>query len=397
MTMQHYCNCSAPTHRIFQRSIRIVLTGLFLLITNLTACVSNHQTAPIAAPDTITTTPLIKTTKITLLLPLHGNLAAPAEAIRDGFIAAAYENMDHPQIDVIDSTQATNIQAAYQQAVATQAQIIVGPLEKKDVQAIATLGNTLPIITLALNTVDIPTALPKNLYQFGLSPQDEAQQAAEKAWQDGYRQAVIITPAGTWGLGIAQAFQEKFKQQGGTILSSLAINNSNNLDNQIKILLNTISSKNNTNTVILLAAQPDLARRVHTLIKYDNTTDLPTYGISLLYSGTPNPEQDHDQNGVIFCDMPWVLDINNPLRIKLQPPESPNFNTQIRLYGLGIDAYLVANNLRQADPGFLANFHMIGVTGNISLNANRQITRQLTCAQFRDGTPVVLSVPMSIL
>lgn len=364
----------------------------WLTIISISACSHTTPPTPITQSNIVNPT----ANKITLLLPLQGEYATPAQAIRDGFIAAAYAAGDHPDIIVIDSSKTSDIETAYQQAVATQPQIIVGPLAKQDVQSLAT-RSSLPVVTLALNNIDTGNPLPQNLYQFGLSPQDEAQQVAKQAWRDGYHQAVIITPQGSWGKGIAQAFAQHFTQQNGQIIANLAFDKQKDIHQQIKTLAQRLTTQNIATSAILLAADPNTARHIHASLKFNYANNVTIYAISLLYSGTPNPTTDRDLENITFCDMPWILDSENTLRNQIQQLWPSLANTQSRLYGLGIDAYAVANNLRQADSGFLDNFHMIGVTGNLSLNAERHIVRQLSCAKFQNGKPALLNSPMTIL
>ena len=94
-------------------------------------------------------------------------------------------------------------------------QLVIGPLTKGAVTDLAHSG-PLSIPVLALN--QIPGTAPARLYQFALAPEDEAQQAAERASLDGHTQAFVIVPASDWGARQLQAFAERFKQLGGTVV-----------------------------------------------------------------------------------------------------------------------------------------------------------------------------------
>ena len=83
-----------------------------------------------------------------------------------------YNKDKAPDIRIYD-TSTGSIQSVYNQAVADEADMIVGPLRQSQVESLTT-APLLPIPTLALNRLDnrqLPQ--PENFYQFGLSPLDE--------------------------------------------------------------------------------------------------------------------------------------------------------------------------------------------------------------------------------
>lgn len=110
---------------------------------------------------------------IALLLPVSGPLAKPAAAIRDGFFAAHYHRLNklyQPVIRLYDTgAQPALVIEVYRQAVADGADVVVGPLDRESVKALARESG-LGVPTLALNYGDDEGALAGNLFQFGLSP-----------------------------------------------------------------------------------------------------------------------------------------------------------------------------------------------------------------------------------
>ena len=50
--------------------------------------------------------------------------------------------------------------------------------------------------------------------------------------------------------------------------------------------------------------------------------DLPVYATSHLYTGTNNPTQDQDLNGIRFCETPWLLNPSDPTRQQVAAPVS---------------------------------------------------------------------------
>lgn len=348
--------------------------------------------------------------KIALLLPLQGSVAGSAQAIRNGFLAAYYtdkqNNANTPSVSVIDTS--SDVRSAYQQAVAQGASVIVGPLTKPQVQQLASMGN-LPVPTLALNTIDTNNA-PNNLYFYGLSPRDEAAQAAQRAWQSGYRRALIMAPANAWGQGIANAFVQQWQSQGGQIADTLAYGSNQDLTLQMARFLHVsqIKSKKPTKDtppptgpirrddmdVIFVVASPQQGRLIKPLLKFYYAGSVPVYATSSIYSGTPSPRFDRDLDGVIFGDMPWVLLSPGQLpgnlgmihnRIETTWPSS--FKNDPKLYALGVDAYRLAFNLNRMpnNPG------IPGATGKLYMGPQHIVLRGLTWAQIRGGVPQVIN------
>ncbi|MDO6806074.1 penicillin-binding protein activator, partial [Wenyingzhuangia sp. 1_MG-2023] len=89
----------------------------------------------------------------------------------------------------------------YAEALMSGAQWVVGPVSKQEVVALEQRQD-LAIPTLALNygdpAADNEATTSANLYQFGLAPEDDAIQAANQAWADGHRRALVMIPEGSW-------------------------------------------------------------------------------------------------------------------------------------------------------------------------------------------------------
>jgi len=93
-------------------------------------------------------------THIALILPLQ---QATGNAIQEGFLSAYYQALDIsrevPRISVYDSSNVTSVYGIYDEAVASGADLVIGPLNKQLVNQLAELPE-LPIKTLALNYSD---------------------------------------------------------------------------------------------------------------------------------------------------------------------------------------------------------------------------------------------------
>jgi outer membrane PBP1 activator LpoA protein len=339
--------------------------------------------------------------QVALLLPLQGKLADVGQAVRDGFLAAynaAPVNARPEHINIIDTNSVESVQAAYQQAVKQGADFIIGPIAKPDVQAISNMPS-LSVPTLALNYLDMDQAVPQ-LYQFGLSPLDEARQAAALARQKGAQAALVIAPAGEWGTSVAHAFEDQWQALGGTVTDSLFFTGTTTetLSQQIRELLHfsqtdehATFSRRRDFDVIFLATSATVARQIRSLLKLYYAGDVPIYATSLVYSGKAQASASNDLNGITFCDAPWALNDRNAypdLHQRLALFWPLNFQQNARLYALGVDAYQVMTQLNQLADSSQKN--LSGATGVLSINDQHRVVRQLECAQLRNGVPELL-------
>ncbi len=337
-------------------------------------------------PDNATLTNLQNTPPphhIVLLLPLQGNLATSGGAVRDGFVSAYYSSANKPQqtVSFLDTTQNQNISALYQQALAQGADSVIGPLTKEQVQELARSGS-FPYPTLALNYTD--GSLPTNFYEFGLSPLDEAKQAAEKAMSANHRRAIIIAPQDDWGQRVTKTLTANWNALGGSVVDTFYFNGQTDFNQSIPQLLhaNTNVDRDQTDRaelekqrrqdfdVIFLLANPQSARQIVPLLKYYYADKIPIYSTSAIYSGKPSAA-DSDLNGVTFSDAPWAL--------------QANAKNASRLYAVGRDAYLIANQLNRLRT--LPNFPIYGATGALTLTPQQQIYRRIAWVQMHNGHP----------
>lgn len=356
------------------------------------------------------------TKSIALLLPLHGRFGTTGESIRNGFLAAYYaaekKQINIPHLKIYDTSK-KDITTLYQQAAANGANLIIGPLRKHNLQKLVD-DDAINTQTIALNTLyDAP---PKNqkLIQFGLSPLDEAQQAAERAWKQGIRRVLIITTSSQWGQRITDIFRRSWTNLGGEIVDQLNIAPSQNTTTAVGDALNINYSnqdyKNLKKTLathmrfvprrrkdidmVYLVTQPTLARQVVPMLKYFYAGDVPVYSLSQVYSGINNTRIDRDLNGVYFCDMPWVLDPNHEpqylqdLRKQIKTVWPESYSRHKKLYALGVDAYQVSAKLQQMQA--LPQFAISGATGDLYLDQARHVYRKLYWSRFRDGSPMLI-------
>jgi len=349
--------------------------------------------------------------QIALLLPHNGPYVKPAAALRDGFLAAYYQRTrqnDQPTIRIYDTGDDATTMAVYEQAARDGADFIVGPLKKAAVTQLAA-QNRLPVTTLSLNYSPQTGHTPDNLYQFGLAPEDEARQVAERAWLDGNNHAIALVPEGKWGQRLLDAFSEDWESLGGSLLEFQAYPPADNDYSQpIQAVLNIDDSERRHRELeaivqkklkfeprrrqdvdfIFLAAFPRQARLIRPQLKFYYAGKLPVYATSHIFSGQTKPNRDRDMDGIIFCDIPWALDNGQsvpPLRQTINHLWPETAGQYSRFYALGVDAYRVIpflNNMRT-----YRHERFSGQTGTLSLGENNRIFRELSWARFIHGIP----------
>ncbi|MGX2042014.1 penicillin-binding protein activator [Methylocaldum sp. MU1018] len=338
-----------------------------------------------------------------VMLPLSGSYAPAAQAVRTGILAAYYADTDagKPPLRFVD-TQSGDIRQLYRKLADDGAKAIVGPLIKEDVTALAQAGD-LPVPVLGLNQT--PEVSHDRVYQFGLAPEQEVEQAAGSAWFDGRQDALVLAPANPFGQRMIKHFAAYWNRLGGKIRTiktypyhgedfTAPVNgliSAASPATHTQLSVSTIPSaraeKQGADFIFLISDARD-ARLILPQIAVHQRGDIPVYATSYIYAGRANPQADQDLNGVIFCDIPWLVDPaeSGPLShqaLDRQIQQTPS--DYLRLVALGIDAYRLLPELERfkTEP----RYRYTGATGTLSLESGNRIRRQLYCAQFEDGVP----------
>ena len=361
-----------------------------------------------------------KPAHVALLLPEQGPFAAAAAAVRDGFLAAWYADTstDRPLV-TLHPEAPEDPWPAYRDAVEAGAEMIIGPLDKSSLERLAA-AETLPVPTVALNYLPggTDTQLPLKLVQFGLSPEDEAREVARGAWLRGGTQALTLHPETGWGERTAGAFGAAWEETGGMVLEQAGYGGSaQDISTAVATALNITDSEQRARDLratlrrslefeprrrqdtdlVFMAAFPTEGRQLRPQLRFHRAGDLPVYATSHVYAGSEDPRRDHDLNGVIFVDMPWVLAparAASGLRPRLEaawPERAAGFS---RLFALGVDAYTLSGELARLRAYPAARVD--GATGRLGLDARSRVHRELWWARFEDGLPVVLEPDQEI-
>ena len=350
---------------------------------------------------------------IALILPLQ---EATGNAIQEGFLSAYYQSLsvsrDVPQISVFDSTGLADINDTFDQAVASGADLIIGPLNKKLVNQISERIE-LPVPTLALNYTD-EDRLAENLFQFGLAPEDEISQVINLAWEAGYRNAAVIMPDNLDYQRLEKFFSETWTNQGGQIVSSARFIGDSGYAEVIKRLMAIDSSEARAEKLldllprlnmeftprrrsdidfIFLVANPRQGRQLKPTLAFYFAGDIPVFSMPSVYDGQENQTGNRDLDGIIFTDAPWVLNPTHQLRDEVNTNLRQAQGPLQRLRAMGIDSFRLYPRLKQFSNNSISS--VSGTTGVLTMSENRRIHRSLTTARFEDGIAVPFRLPNS--
>ena len=327
---------------------------------------------------------------VALLLPLSGHFAEAGRSVLNGFRQAANESFTGDlNYKVYDSADVSHsLGAIANQAVMDGAEMIIGPLQKSVLSSLLSSGD-IGVPILALNTLPDNEAGIEGLYQFSLSPENEAVEVARRALIDGRYRAVVLASEDAIGERTANAFMRAYEQEGGHVVAYDSFPpKSNTISQVMKRLLRAESAdplwedvRKGTERqqgseqkidMIFFTASPRDSRIVRPIVQLHRAYDLPVYSSARVYSH-PDPVMDKDLNGLVFCDM---------------PDRMYGGIGKHRLSALGADAYRLVSQLHglTMSPGS----EVSGETGRLSVTPSGLVWRHLDCAVFRKGKPELL-------
>lgn len=342
--------------------------------------------------------------RIAVLLPFNGQFRPHAQAIQYGILAAASAKQATALV-FIDSQQSAA--AMQQQVTQAQADFVIGPLLKDQVDRISQHSDW-PWPTLFLNSNDSGTRPNSELFYFALSMEDEAAQMAQLFAQKNYRNPVVISSANNISLRMQQRFSAQWQQLGHASPEQHKFNNKEELETLINRLLETDRSRERVRQIsnlmpealeadphsrldidaIYLIADPVQTQLFKPFVDVSvsqTAPRLPVYASSRSHSTGLDSTDQRDLNGLTFTEMPWMLNEQNSVALRQQYqqlfPEQDE--TLQRLFAMGFDAYQLVGSLRQQQKLPATVFQ--GLTGQLRLDSNGSIVRQLSWASYRNN------------
>lgn len=356
----------------------------------------------------------LRPSRVALLLPLSGPLGSAGQALRDGFMAAHFAALASggaaPIIMVFD-TAGGDVTRHYVEAVDQGAEVVVGPLSRDAVRDLV-MFQPREVPVLALNSTG-GMDTDASLIQFGLIPEDEGSQMAERAHADGMRRALILSAQEAWAERVMASFETRFVELGGAVVErrafaataqitqnvaeSLLISESEGRAGEMRrVLASNLEfepRRRQDLDFVAMATEPVSARALKPALAYHFAGDLPVYASSHMYDGSTDRRVTSELDGIRFVDMPWRI-APNPLRTAVERAWPEARGNAASFYAMGADAWHLHARLpllAEGDPGYP------GLTGTLRLGADGRLQRELPWAVLHDGLPVALEVMASPL
>lgn len=390
----------------------------------------------------------IYASEIAVLLPLSGRLARTGNAVKNGIMAAYYNDVEKensernlPRLRFIDTNESSP-QSLIEQIGETK--FVIGPLLKE------TVDSLIPILPPSINVLALnrpeenastqPTAtnaveqltqnqqsvleihadvqqemlFPIALNYFGLAPEDEAIQLAEFIFSKGYRAPIVISAES----GLYQRMDSTFKAHWIKLnnienkqranITSVSFNDSSSLREGVTQALDVAQSNARINQIEYMTNDevynmPRSRRDIDAIVAFASPQDtellnpiieaslnpydgklVPVYATSRSMDYDSGKNQWRDLQNVHFIDMPWLMPQHNWKQLE-EDAEKAWSNQNTMQKRLFAFGYDAYQLLPEL--GMLNTLHYItheGLTGKLSVNKRGEVIRQQPQAIIRD-------------
>lgn len=341
---------------------------------------------------------------LAVILPMDGNTQTISTAIQDGILATSYlDASNKAHIEFINSSN-QDILGVLQQANASTADAIIGPILKEDIEKIAHQKTSKPI--LLLNSIPNHHQ-QQHMQNYSIATADEADQLAHSLIEQGHHKALIIYDESSNSDKTQTAFTKSYQSLGGHIQESLKTDG--NLNTQIAKIMGISKSnerfqhartlthqklkflpkrRNDIDSIIVITSN-NHARQVIPLLRYYFAGTTPIFSFSNLNTGIVDPFKDKDLDHVVFLDSPSMASQkdNNPhiyqILHELYQQQPKTFQKNTRFFALGIDAYIITRHGYLWD--IIPDAIIPGANGDLTRDAQGNIHRNLRQLVFKKG------------
>jgi branched-chain amino acid transport system substrate-binding protein len=333
------------------------------------------------------------TTKVALLLPLSGRQAALGGALQNAAQLAVFDqaggDFELMPRDTGDTPEGA--QRALRDALASGAQLVIGPLFSGSVAAIKPLTQSANIPVIALSN-DASMA-GNNVYIAGFSPQQQVQRVISFARSQNVTQIAALIPTGAYGDLVLAAARNAAKQAGGNLVRVERYDPTTfDFTNAVQSIMGVHEQING----LLLAEGGDKLRSITQQLaaqKFDNNR------IRLLGTGLWD-EADIGRNN-LFVVGGWYAGVPATARNNFAASYQSNFGQQPpRLASLAYDATMVAITLARRNTRFdqasltdASGFN--GIDGLFRLTMNGTVERNLAINQITTSGADVIDAARS--
>ncbi|MFY8351553.1 penicillin-binding protein activator [Pseudoalteromonas sp. SSM20] len=376
---------------------------------------ANHP-ASFALPDNlqkIIDVEPIRVNKVAVILPSNqSKQKALAQALKAGVLAAS-ENHPDRELHFINSAQSAELIA--EQLSQLNPDFVIGPLLKANIDKLQQAGTLDAYPTMFLNTT--PQALESiDHFAFALNPEHEVTQAVYHFVNQEFKKPLVIAPGNRLGQRLANHFTNQWLEFSENEPQVGFYANKRDVQKMVQELLEVDKSKQRIKEISLmfkgqLHDEPRSRRDIDAIYIIADATQtrllkpsfdvnispfakrIPIFASSRSHDIKSDKTDKKDLAGLYFSEIPWMLPLageQQALRSDFDEiwPEQSTLEQQ--LFAMGFDAVKLIPHLRQLQmvPGKT----LTGLTGNLTVNQDGDVERQLKWAQYQEKQIVTLDI-----
>lgn len=363
----------------------------------------NHPAAT-GLPDALKyleSTGTSETATVAVLLPLSGQLQPIGRAVRDGLmsahvaeVAASGEQAHLPTLRFYDAA-ATALPELKDRALSEGATLIVGPILRDGVIALANQAPPVPVI--ALNYIDTNAGGPRppDFFQMGIAIEDEAKGIAELLNQKGYERLLFVVSSAGWAERALRQIRESWPHEPLV----LRVQSAGEITGQVGGVLSSTpeflrKTSIQTITGLPVVISPGKRHDVDAIVALTDPVQTSTLGPALTYHafgrvdtymGTQSFRSANDVSGlgsVTVSDLPVML-AKEGFDSTLRRSWLGQSAADISFFALGADAYRLLRRMPLGDAGSTRT--LWGSSGLLLLGTDRTVRRVQTFGTFRNG------------
>ena len=326
--------------------------------------------------------------RITVLLPLTGDLANAGRAIRDGILFEYQRRKSEVDLNlqIIDTAKLT-LSELIEFGQLQESEFLIGPLQKDRVTTLLKSKPKTPV--LALNRVKISDMQIENpAYSLSLSIEDDAESAVEQIARIVERPRIITFHSNSpLGLRAADAISQRLAKIGGSnggqfvldvkkpetaIAKAFGVSDSQNrrrdLANIVGLRLQHTPRIRQDMSSIVIQTNPTKVQQIRPLLDFYYLQETPVFIIGAYQNDLNEIVEDLRNSNLLLT--PWDLGTKAKTALEQRPLSQGILGS---LVAIGIDALDMTLRLGFGEPPFSQ-----GQTGYLSLGNDLMIHRQLS-------------------
>ncbi|NCC27165.1 MAG: penicillin-binding protein activator [Gammaproteobacteria bacterium] len=339
-----------------------------------------------------------------VILPLQGGYRRAGDSVLAGVMAGYWA--DDPKyrgrVTFYKEEQYGSLRDAYAKALRDGAEVLIGPLSKESVQKMVE-NTVIAKPTIALNTTRSEGWQERDLYQFSLSIEDEAINAARALYNSGHRRVFVLYEDNEVGSRAMRAFSSEILRLDGRVADTVQFSarafaydiparRIADATSRVKVLsVNPTEQRyqvyRNGDAVFMAGERGGLAGMTWAL-KAAGVTDIPIVTTSHAHAG------DAGLEGVYAVDLPWIADARMRTEVWGRTPvdfQEEERRLDERLFAMGMDSYRLAQNIDWMAQN--RDRTLAGVTGVMKVGPGGRIQREMVLGKVEGSQVRVATLP----